>query len=71
MTPGSSFAFEASTLTSFACAHRTSQNARVRHARKLDIARIDRLAGDFLDAVDSVRVGARDGEIMLCLHDVD
>ena len=32
----------------------------MRHPRKLDIARVDRFAGNFLDAVNAARVGARD-----------
>jgi hypothetical protein len=51
--------------------HRTSENARIAHAGKLDIAGINRFAGDFLETVDSVRVCARDGEIMLRLHGLD
>src|SRR5581483_7364227 len=39
---------------------RTSQNPRVRHARKLEIAGVKRFARDFFDAVDAVRARPRD-----------
>jgi hypothetical protein len=42
----------------------------VGHARKLDVARVNRFAGHFFDAVHPVRVRARDFENLLCLHGV-
>ena len=50
--------------------HRTSEDARVRHARELEIGRVDRLARDFFDAVDAVRIGARHRIALLWFHDV-
>ena len=40
--------------------HRTSENPRMSHARKLDIAGVNRFAGNFFDGVDAMRIGAGD-----------
>ena len=42
----------------------------MRHAGELEIGRVDRLARDFFDAVDAVRVGARHRIALLWFHDV-
>src|SRR5512145_1091219 len=39
---------------------RTAKNSGVRHPGQLDVARVDRLAGDFFDPVDAARVAPRD-----------
>ena len=40
------------------------------HARQLDIAGVDRLAADFFDGVDAVRIGADDLQRLIRLHGV-
>ena len=47
---------------------RTTEYARVRHPRQLNIGRVDRLAGDLFDAVDSGRIGPCDRIVVLLVH---
>ncbi len=55
-------------LDQFGVSHGTAQDARMGHAGQLDVAGVDRLAADFFDGVDAVRIGADDFQVMLGLH---
>ena len=57
---GQLFGFRGIDLDQSRVRHRAAQYPRMGHARQLDIAGIDRLAADFFDGVDPVRIGADD-----------
>ncbi len=66
--PGKFFRLRGIDLDELRVSDGAAQYPRMRHARKLDIARVDRLAGDFFDAVDSGRIGSRDRINVLLFH---
>src|SRR5688500_4009385 len=51
----------------FGVRHRAARNSRVEHARKLNVARVARLAGDSLVRIDAGNSFADNGKLFRCL----